>query len=111
MAKNCGAVGFVTDGCVRDLVGIRAVGLPAWCAGVTPNSPHRNGPGSVGFPVSVAGHRVCSGDVIVADLDGVVVIPQDQLAQVAAKLPAIRSSEAAADEAVRLGARRPSFLK
>jgi 4-hydroxy-4-methyl-2-oxoglutarate aldolase len=111
MAKNCGAVGFVTDGCVRDLVGIRSVGLPAWCAGVTPNSPHRNGPGSVGFPVNIAGHRVCSGDVIVADLDGVVVIPQDQLAQVAAKLPAIRSSEAAADEAVRLGARRPSFLK
>jgi len=111
MAKNCGAVGFVTDGCVRDLVGVRTVGLPAWCAGVTPNSPHRNGPGSVGFPVSIAGHRVCSGDVIVADLDGVVVIPQDQLAQVAAKLPAIRAAEAAADEAVRLGARRPSFLK
>jgi 4-hydroxy-4-methyl-2-oxoglutarate aldolase len=30
MAKNSGAVGFVTDGCVRDLVGLKSVGLPAW---------------------------------------------------------------------------------
>ena len=36
MARNSGAVGFVTDGCVRDLVGIRQVGLPAWAIGVTP---------------------------------------------------------------------------
>ena len=111
MARNCGAVGFVTDGCVRDLVGLRKVGLPAWSMGVTPNSPHRNGPGTVGFPVSIAGHRVCSGDVIVADLDGVVVIPQDQLQQVVARLPAIRTKEAAADAAVSQGARSPSFLK
>jgi regulator of RNase E activity RraA len=47
----------------------------------------------------------------VADLDGVVVIPQDQLQQVAARLPAIRTKEAAADVAVSQGARNPSFLK
>ena len=111
MAKNCGAVGFVTDGCVRDLTGIRTVGLPAWSMGVTPNSPHRSGPGTVGFAVSIAGHQVASGDVVVADLDGVVVIPQKLLAQVIAKLPAIRLSEAAADKAVSQGARGPSFLK
>ncbi len=111
MARNCGAVGFVTDGCVRDLTGIRTVGLPAWSMGVTPNSPHRSGPGTVGFAVSIAGHQVASGDVVVADLDGVVVIPQKLLAQVIAKLPAIRLSEAAADKAVSQGARGPSFLK
>ena len=61
MARNAGAVGFVTDGCVRDLVGLRQVGLPAWARGVTPNSPHRSGPGTVGFPVTIAGHPVCSG--------------------------------------------------
>ena len=71
MAKNCGAVGFVTDGCVRDLVGIENVGLPAWSLGVTPNSPHRSGPGTIGFPIQLAGLRVCSGDVVVADRDGV----------------------------------------
>ena len=111
MARNSGAVGFVTDGCVRDLVGIRQVGLPAWAMGVTPNSPHRSGPGTVGFAVQVAGLRVCSGDVVVADRDGVVVVPQERLAQVLERLPAIRDAEAAADAAVRAGATRPSFLK
>jgi 4-hydroxy-4-methyl-2-oxoglutarate aldolase len=110
MAKNSGAVGFVTDGCVRDLVGIRQVGLPAWAMGVTPNSPHRSGPGTVGHPVLVAGWPVHSGDVIVADLDGVVVIPQRRLAEVLQRLPAIRKAEAAADEQVRRGATKPGFL-
>ena len=110
-ARNRGAVGFVTDGGVRALVGIRQVGLPAWAMGVTPNSPHRSGPGTVGFAVQVAGLRVCSGDVVVADRDGVVVVPQERLAQVLERLPAIRDAEAAADAAVRAGATRPSFLK
>ena len=110
MARNRGAVGFVTDGCVRDLVGLRRVGLPAWAMGITPNSPHRSGPGTVGMPVMITGVRVCSGDVIVADLDGVVVIPRERLAAVLAKLPAIREAEAKADESVRQGAITPGFL-
>jgi 4-hydroxy-4-methyl-2-oxoglutarate aldolase len=111
MLRNLGAVGFVTDGCVRDLVGLKSVGLPAWSMGVTPNSPHRNGPGTIGMPVNIAGHVVRSGDIVVADLDGVVIIPQEMLATVLAKLPAIRAAEMAADESVRQGARLPDFLK
>jgi 4-hydroxy-4-methyl-2-oxoglutarate aldolase len=111
MARNGGAVGFVTDGCVRDLPGLRAVGLPAFCVGVTPNSPARSGPGSVGLPVVVAGVRVESGDVIVADDDGVVVVPRERLAEVAARLPAIRVAEAEMDRRVREdGLRVPPFL-
>jgi len=110
MARNCGAVGFITDGCVRDLPGIRAVGLPCYCVGVTPNSPARSGPGTVGFAVTIAGHPVASGDVIVADADGVVVVPQERLEEVIARLPAIRKSEAELDEAVRQGLRVPAFL-
>ncbi|MEO6565095.1 MAG: RraA family protein [Casimicrobiaceae bacterium] len=111
MARNCGAVGFVTDGCVRDLPGIRMVGLPCYCVGVTPNSPARSGPGTVGHPINVAGHPVASGDVIVADLDGVVVVPRARLDTVIARLPAIRTSEAALDQAVRDGLRLPVFKK
>ena len=111
MAKNSGAVGFVTDGCVRDMVGLKSVGLPAWSMGVTPNSPHRNGPGTIGMPVNIAGHVVRSGDIVVADLDGVVIIPTEELASVLAKLPGIRAAEMAADESVRQGARLPDFLK
>lgn len=110
MARNSGAVGFVTDGCVRDLIGLRTVGLPAWAAGVTPNSPQRHRPGTIGFPIALAGHPVSSGDIVVADLDGVVVVPQARIADVLERLPKIRAAEAQADAAVRAGARLPSFL-
>ena len=111
MARNCGAVGFVTDGCVRDLPGIRMVGLPCYCVGVTPNSPARSGPGTVGFAITLGGHPVGSGDVVVADQDGVVVVPQARLDEVIARLPAIRRAEAAMDQAVRDGLRLPAFMK
>ena len=81
MARNRGVAGLVTDGMVRDLVGILAVGLPVYCAGLTPNSPVRNGPGTVGLPVVLGGVTIASGDVLVGDDDGVVVIPRDQLDQ------------------------------
>jgi 4-hydroxy-4-methyl-2-oxoglutarate aldolase len=110
MARNCGAVAFVTDGCVRDLPGIRTVGLPCYCAGVTPNSPARSGPGTVGFDIALGGHPVASGDVVVGDEDGVVVIPIARLEEVIARLPAIRKAEAEMDEAVRAGLRLPRFL-
>jgi 4-hydroxy-4-methyl-2-oxoglutarate aldolase len=111
MARNSGAVGFVTDGCVRDLPGLRAVGLPAFSVGVTPNSPARNGPGTVGMTVVVGGVAVASGDVIVADEDGVVVVPRARLDEVIGRLAAIRVAEAEMDRRVREGLRLPPFLK
>lgn len=111
MARNCGATGFVTDGCVRDLPGIRSVGLPCFCVGVTPNSPARSGPGTVGCVVMLGGLAVASGDVVVADQDGVVVVPQGRLEEVIARLPAIRAAEADMDRQVREGLRLPAFLR
>ena len=78
MARNCKVAGLVTDGLVRDAMGIRHVGLPVFCRGVTPNSPVRNGPGTVGFPVVVGGVQVESGDIIAADSEGVVDLIRDR---------------------------------
>lgn len=103
MARNCGAIAFVTDGCVRDLPGIRAVGLPCFAVGVTPNSPARVGPGTVGFPVVVGGVAVSSGDIVVGDQDGVVVVPFDQIDAVITRLVAVRAAEAELDAKVRAG--------
>ena len=75
MMKNRGVVAFVTDGFVRDIPGLRAVGLPCFAAGVTPNSPVRSGPGTVGLPTVVGGVAVGPGDIVVGDQDGVVVVP------------------------------------
>lgn len=110
MARNQGAVAFVTDGCARDIPGIRAVGLPCVCAGVTPNSPARNGPGTVGLPVVVDGVQVETGDVIVGDVDGVVVVPFDRVESVLARLVEIRRAEAALDARVKAGLGVPEFV-
>ena len=64
MARNRGVVGFVTDGLVRDLVGVLGVGLPVYCAGLTANSPARSGPGTVGLPVILGGLRTATLQVV-----------------------------------------------
>ncbi len=103
MARNCKVAGLVTDGLVRDPEGIRQVGLPVFCRGVTPNSPVRNGPGTIGFPVVVGGVKVESGDIIAADSEGVVVIPQKELAGVLQRIPEIQSAEKRTEQAVAEG--------
>ena len=103
MARNCKVAGLVTDGLVRDADGILHVGLPVFCRGVTPNSPVRNGPGTVGFPVVVGGVQVESGDIIAADSEGVVVIPQKELARVLQRIPEIQSAEKRTEQAVAEG--------
>jgi len=110
MARNRGVVGFVTDGLVRDLVGILAVGLPVYCAGVTANSPARNGPGTVGLPVVMGGVSVASGDIVVGDRDGVVIVPLDQAEAVLAKLTDVRAAEASLEAKVKGGLEVPDFI-
>ena len=97
MLRNAGAAGLVTDGPVRDYAGIVAAGLPCWATGLTPASPYVNGPGTVGLPVQIGGRQVETGDMIVADHDGVVVVPYARIDAVIAKLETVRALEAALD--------------
>jgi regulator of RNase E activity RraA len=77
-ARHRGIAGFVVDGLIRDLPGIRALGdFPVFARGVTPIGPLHRGPGEVNYPVSVGGIVVGPGDVIVGDPNGVVVVPLD----------------------------------
>lgn len=111
MMRNCGVVAFVTDGCVRDIPGIRGVGLPCHAAGVTPNSPVRNRPGTAGLPVTVGGVPIDSGDVLVGDLDGVVVVPYARIDAVIAALQDVRKAEAALEAKVQAGLKIPDFIR
>lgn len=100
MARNAGAAGIVTDGLARDYPGIVKVGLPLWCAGISPNSPYAKGPGRVGEAAMVGGRRIASGDLIVADRDGVAVVPLPEIDRVIAQLAGIRTAEAELDAMV-----------
>lgn len=103
MLRNKGVAAFVTDGLMRDYEGIVATGLPAWCAGLSPASPYSNGPGRAGFSAIVGGLNVASGDMIVADRDGVVVVPFAQIDDVIAQLDAIQTLEDTLEARVKSG--------
>lgn len=72
-----GAAGCITDGMVRDILGIRALGLPVFHAGVAPlDSKGRGQVQAVDVPVIIDNVRVSPGDLVFGDADGVVVVPQ-----------------------------------
>ncbi len=80
---------LVTDGVVRDVAGVRGTGLPIWCqGGAAP--PSVAGLTFVGWgePIACGGVAVFPEDVVVADEDGAVVIPQALLADMLALAPA-----------------------
>jgi regulator of RNase E activity RraA len=85
MAKR-GVAALITDGVVRDLEGVEGTGLPVWCAGAAA-PPSVAGLTFVGWqqPIGCGGVAVFPDDVIVADGDGAVVIPQAMVAEVAAE--------------------------
>jgi 4-hydroxy-4-methyl-2-oxoglutarate aldolase len=111
MARNRGVAGFVTDGMVRDIVGILGVGLPVYCAGVTANSPARNGPGTVGLPVILGGVQIAAGDIVVGDRDGVVVVPLAEAETVLARIADVKAAEAALEAKVKAGLEVPDFIR
>ena len=103
MIKNNGGIGLVTDGPMRDLDGIIETGLDCFCTGLNPNSPFNSGPAKIGFPINIGGTTVSSGDIIVADSDGVTVIPFDKIDEVLRKLDRIIEVESAMDKQVSEG--------
>lgn len=94
-ARHRGIAGFVVDGLVRDLPGILALGdLPVYARGVTPIGPLHRGPGEIGYPVSIGGIVVQAGDVVVADLNGITIVPLEDAAAVLLRLRERAAAEA-----------------
>jgi RraA family protein len=88
-ARHRGIAGFVIDGLVRDLAGIRQLGdFPVFARGVTPIGPLHRGPGEINCPIAAGGVVVHPGDVIMGDLNGVVVIPRQIADALLARLQA-----------------------
>lgn len=72
-----GGAGIVVDGCIRDSAKAKELDLGIWVRGVTPNYHAQTGliPFAVNVPVACGGVLVMPGDIIVADDDGVIVVP------------------------------------
>ena len=104
-AKARGAVGCVTDGLVRDLRIIRQLRFPVFAGGIGPlDSKGRGMMMEIDTPVECGGVRICSGDWIFGDVDGVVVIPSAMTEEVIAR--SFKKVRTESDGSARTRARR-----
>jgi 4-hydroxy-4-methyl-2-oxoglutarate aldolase len=110
MAKNAGVAAVITDGVVRDLDGLEAVGIPVFARGISSNSPQKNGPGTIGLPIVIGGVSAASGDVVCGDRDGVVIVSRQRLASVKHALVGVIKKEQAMDAAVQSGTTVPDWV-
>ena len=102
-AKHRGIAGFVVDGLVRDLPGIRELNFPVFARGVTSIGPLHRGPGEINFPICCGGVVVNPGDLVIADIAGIVVVPREIIAELLQRLQCHDEKNAAYLASVRRG--------
>lgn len=92
-AQVAGVVGLVVDGAVRDIDDIRALKFPVFSRSVAPDAGEPKGHGGIGMEIAVGGQRVRSGDWIVGDESGVIVIAKEHAVEVANRSLDVRERE------------------
>jgi 4-hydroxy-4-methyl-2-oxoglutarate aldolase len=97
-----GVRGVVLGSGVRDVVELREMGFPAWATAVSAQGSVKATAGAVNVPVVLGGQRICAGDVVVADDDGVMVVPRSEVPR------AVTASRARVDKEA---ASRAAFLQ
>ncbi len=96
--RAMGAVGIAIDGCVRDREDMIELGFPVYARGFMQRGPGKKDPCRVNCPIECGGITVNPGDLVVADGDGVTVVPKDKLEEA---LDAAEKKKAYEDERVK----------
>ena len=82
VAQRRGIAAFVLDGVIRDLTEVRDLGFPVFARGVIPVPGIKAAVEPLNQPVRCGGVMVSAADIVVADLEGIVVVPASRAAQV-----------------------------
>jgi 4-hydroxy-4-methyl-2-oxoglutarate aldolase len=102
-ALERGIAGIVLDGAIRDRAEIAALGLPVFHLGTSPRGPAKRGPGALDVAVELRGVRVCPGDLVCADGDGIAIVPAADADEVQAAVAALVLREQAIVAELRRG--------
>jgi 4-hydroxy-4-methyl-2-oxoglutarate aldolase len=94
VAQHRGIAGFVVDGVIRDLSEIRALRFPVVARGVVPFPGAEEELGTLESPITCGGVSVSLGDAVVADDDGVAVVPRARLEETLERARALASVDA-----------------
>ena len=98
-----GVRGVVLGSGVRDVAELREMGFPAWSTAVSAQGSVKATAGAVNVPVVLGGQQVCPGDVVLADDDGVLVVPRGEVSRALTASRARIDKEAASRAAFERG--------
>jgi len=76
-SRNTGCVGVIVDGAIRDVAKMKAMQFPVFARGMNPyDSKDRQRVIDIDITIELDGIQICPGDLIAADIDGIVIVPQ-----------------------------------
>ena len=110
MAQKVGIAGLVINGAVRDAQAIVDAGFPVWCRGLSIKGTAKNQPGRVNVPITIGDVVIHGGDIVVADRDGIAVVPADCIDAVLAAALDREQKESRMREAIAQGATTADLL-
>ncbi len=102
-AMVMGVRGVVIDGAIRDIDGIRELGFPAFSRSVVPCAGEAKGYGGIGMEIDVGGQRVRTGDWIIGDENGLIVVPAEHAVEIANRAVDVSERENRTREEIRRG--------
>lgn len=91
--KTQGGAGLVIEGACRDTAMLQELAFPVFSRNISMKATTKCCPGRINHPIVIGGVRVCPGDLVFGDNDGVVVVPREQAAQVLATAQAREERE------------------
>lgn len=110
-AKLKGIAGVVIDGAVRDLDDIVKIDFPIFCRHISPNAGEPKGFGEIGAEITCGGQIVRTGDWVIGDDSGVVVVPQEIAQEIANRALDVKEHENRIREEIKKGGSLGTVVK
>ena len=110
-AKLKGIAGVVIDGAVRDLDDIVKIDFPIFCRHISPNAGEPKGFGEIGAEITCGGQTVRTGDWVIGDDSGVVVVPQEIAQEIANRALDVKEHENRIREEIKKGGSLGTVVK